>query len=173
MYGLAVCSGGLGNFNWSTLSGMDGAGYLGDDSTVVELASILPPAGFGPAISTNDFGLPGGILDPSAPPVTVGDLQSYVETGTADPSILGQLSSIVQAAGPAVSQILQQVQLGQIASSQPLANNPLMRAALITSPNPTGIGGTLQSAFASLTASPALLVGLGLVAFMVLGKKRG
>lgn len=147
--GCAGC--GLGNFNWSTLSG---AGYLGDDST---------------DISLNDFGLPGAVLDPSAPAVTVGDLANYVQSGSADPSLLSQLSSIVQAAGPAVSQIMQQFQLGQIASSQPLANNPLMRAALITSPNPTGIGATLQS-FAS---SPALLIGAGVLAVLVLTKKRG
>ena len=150
--GCAAC--GLGNFNWSTLAG---AGYLGDDSTDIS------------TIDTSGLGLPGGVLDPSAPPVTVGELADYVQTGNADPSILSQLSSIVQSAGPAVSQILQQVQLGQIASSQPLAQNPLLRAALITSPNQTGIGGTLQS----LASSPALLIGAAVVAFLVLGKKRG
>lgn len=147
------CAGCLGNFNWSTLNGMDGAGYLGDDSTDI---STLDTS----ALS---------VLDPSAPPVTVGELADYVQTGAGDPSILSQLSSIVQAAGPTVSQILQQVQLGQISASQPLAQNPLLRAALVTSPNPTGIGGTLQS-FAS---SPALLIGAGILAFLVLGKKRG
>jgi hypothetical protein len=153
MYGCAGCTG-LGNMNWSTLAG---AGYLGDDSTDIS------------TIDTSGLGLPGGILDPSAPPVTVGDLQTYVQTGNADPSILGQLSSIVSAAGPAVSQILQQFQLGQISSSAPLAQNPLLRAALVTSPNQTGIGATLQS-FAS---SPALLIGAGVLAFLILGKKRG
>ena len=135
---------GRGNIPW---------GYLGDDPT---------------DISTTDFGLPGGILDPSAPPVTVGDLSTYLSTGNADPSLLSQLSSIVQAAGPAVSQIMQQYQLGQISSSQPLASNPLLRAALVTSPNQTGIGATLQS----FAASPALLLGVGAIALLFLMKGR-
>ncbi len=142
---------GLGNFPW---------GYLGDMGDDSENVSTLDSA---------SLGLPGGVLDPIPPSVTVGDLSDYMQTGNADPSIINQLSSIVQSAGPAISQIMQQYQLGQIASSQPLANNPVLRAALVTSPNQTGITGTLQS----LASSPVLLIGAGVLAFLVLGKKRG
>jgi len=153
--GLGDAIPGVTRIPWSHL-----AGDLGQDETLDTQVSTL---------DTASLGLPGGILSPESP-VTVADLANYAQTGQGDPSIIGQLSTLFNAAGPAVSTILQQYQLGQISSSAPLAQNPLLRASIVE-------GGSLSSgistAFANITSSPMLLVGIGLVAFLVLGRKRG
>jgi hypothetical protein len=136
-----------------------GADGLGDDASE-----------FDTQISTLDtavLGEPGGILAPDSP-ITVADLANYAQTGNADPSIVSQLSTLINAAGPAVSQILQQVQLGQISSSSPLSQSPVLRAAIVSGGS---IGSSLNTAFASVTSNPLLLIGVGVLAFMFLKKK--
>jgi hypothetical protein len=145
--------------------------YLGDDPTDATAGVDFSGAyDTGSIISTSDLtsleqpgGIlaTGGILGPSAPPVTVDQLNTYVQTGQADSSIIGQLSQLVSAAGPAVNTILQQVQLGQLAGSTPVSSLAALRSAI-----------TGQSTIGGLVASdPMILVlGAGLLLFLLTRK---
>lgn len=126
--------------------------YMGDDPTT--------------DISTTDFGAAGGILSPSAPPVTVGDLANYLNTGAGDPSWISQLGDLVAQAGPTISQIMQQYQFGTLAANTPIQNLPALRAAV------TGAPVSTSSIISSLTNNPtALLVGAGLLVFLLMKRK--
>jgi hypothetical protein len=149
--GLGSYSPGLGSFPW---------GYLGDATPTEDVASL----------DTAALGLPGGILDPAAPPITIGQVQDYIDTGTADPGIVSQLGTLVQAAGPAIQSILQQVQFGQLASNTPISQLPALRSAVLGQTTP----GALSNLFTGATfgVSAPLLIG-GAVLLFVLAKKRG
>jgi len=115
-------------------------------------------------ISTTDYGVSGGLLAPSAPPVTVDQLATFVQTGQADPSIWDSLANLVTSAGPAVNQIMQQYQFGQLAANTPIQNLPALRAAV------TGAPVSTSSIVSSLTSNPTfLLIGAGLL-FLFLRK---
>jgi hypothetical protein len=150
MYGLGDfgCCGdtpGLGNIPW---------GYLGQDGT--DSTDIM-----GPTLEE----IAGGPVDT----ITNGDIATYVSGGSVDPSIVDQIANIVKAAGPSVQQILQQVQLGQIAASAPIANNPAMRAAIVGS---STMGTSVSSAIASLSSSPVLILGgVGLL-FLLMRRRK-
>lgn len=142
MYGLADfgCCGdtpGLGNMPW---------GYLGQDD-------LTDPNFVGPAVPAD---------------ITAQDVNDYVTTGTiSNSSNLDAVASIVQALGPSVQTILQQVQLGQISGTTPIQNLPAIRAAI------TGQSMPLSSAIAStLAANPTVLIAAGVFAFLLFrGKK--
>lgn len=120
-------------------------GYLGQDSTDI----------MGPTLEE----IAGGPIDT----ITAADVADYVNTGNADPSVLSQIANIVQAAGPAVQGILQQVQFGQLAANTPINQLPQLRAAV------TGQT-TVSSVVSSLTSNPALLIGGAVVLFLLLRK---
>lgn len=127
-------------------------GYMGADPT---------------DISTDDFGAAGGLLAPSAPPVTVGDVATYLNTGQGDPSWISQLGDLVSQAGPAINQIMQQYQFGTLAANTPIQNLPALRAAV------TGAPVSTSSIVSSLTNNPTfLLVGAGLLVFLMMKKGR-
>lgn len=149
--GLGCESPGLGNFPW---------GYLGDDGSGDTNISTL---------DTATLGLPGGILDPSSPPVTVDELANYVNTGQADSSIIGQLATLVQSAGPAIQGIMQQIQFGQLAANTPISQLPTLRSAVLGQTSPGTFSNLLTSGGISTTG---LLVG-GAVLLFFLTKKRG
>src|SRR5262249_15239047 len=81
MHGVCCGLGDMGTtpFNWST---------LGDDDTT-DISTI----------DTASLGLPGGILDPSSPTVTVGQLSDFINTGRGDPSFLDQMAALVKSIG--------------------------------------------------------------------------
>jgi hypothetical protein len=142
MYGENIASGlgccpGLGNIPW---------GYLGEDPGAQDVLTDCPGS-------------------PGCPDVTVSDVATYVNTGTAsDPSMLDQITKIIAAAGPSVQSILQQYQLGQIAGNATIANNPAVRAAIVGS---SSIGTTLTS----LASSPAVLLGGAALLFLLVRRK--
>ena len=148
-----VCCG-LGGFdgsriNWSTL-GQDALGQ--DEGYTTDISEI----------STADLGLPGGILDPSAPSVTVGQISDFINTGSADPSVIDQISAIVKAAGPTITGIMQQYQFGQLSANTPINQLPMLRAAV------TGQAPSMLSA--SLLSNPAVLIGGAVLLFVLLKK---
>lgn len=104
----------------------------------------------------------GGVLDPSASDqVSVQDLQTYVNTGQASsPAVASQLASIVTAAGPAITGILQQVQFGQLAANTPISQLAALKAAITGNVSGTAV-------LASMTSNPALLIGIGVLLFMM------
>lgn len=141
-------------------------GFLGDDPTAGVDFSGAVDINSAP-LDTSSLTAVDGILSPTAPPVTVDQLNTYVTTGQADPSVLGQLATLVSAAGPAVNSILQQVQFGQLAANTPISSLAALRAAVAGAP------GSASSIISSLTADPMFLVlGAGLL-FLLLRKKGG
>ena len=92
--------------------------------------------------------------------ITAGDLVTYANTGSADPSILQQITNLVKVAGPAVDSIMQQVQIGQLAANTPISQLSQLRAGI------TGQS-TISSVVSSLASNPTLLIG-GAVLLLVL-----
>lgn len=123
-------------------------GYLGQDSTDI----------MGPTLEE----IAGGPVDT----ITAGDVATYVQTGSADPSVLTQIANIVQAAGPTVEGILQQIQFGQLAANTPVSQLPQLRAAV------TGTT-TAQSVISGITSNPVLVIGGLAVLYLLMrrGKK--
>jgi len=146
MYGCCGLDGNGMGMAWSYL-GQDG---LGQDGTDI----------MGPTLEE----IAGGPVDT----VTTQDVVTYASGGQVDPSILNQVANIVKAAGPSIQEILQQVQLGQISSSTPVANNPLLRAAIVGSPT---LGTSLSTSIASLTSSPLLLIGGAALLLLLMRRK--
>lgn len=157
--------------------GYNSHGYLGQDGTdgsSMDISSILSSTD---SIDTSNVALmsqpggplaAGGILDPNASDqISVGQLQSYVATGSApDPSTASQLASIVAAAGPAVTSILQQAQFGSLAANTPISQLAALKAA-ITGTSPT------SAVLSTISSNPILLVGLLGLAFMMFSGRRG
>jgi hypothetical protein len=131
---------GLGNIPW---------GYLGQDGS----EDIM-----GPTLEE----IAGGPVDT----ITASDIATYATTGTtSDPSILSQVANIVKALGPTTQQILQQIQLGQIASSASVQNLPAVRAAIVgASP--------ISTTISSLAANPMILVGAGLLVVLLIARRK-
>jgi len=144
MYGCCGLAGDGMGMAWS---------YLGQDGT--DGTDIM-----GPTLEE----IAGGPVDT----VTTQDVITYASGGQVDPSILNQVANIVKAAGPSIQEILQQVQLGQIASSTPVANNPLLRAAIVGSPT---LGTSLSTTISSLTSSPVLLIGGAALLLLLMRRK--
>jgi len=118
-------------------------------------------------LPTASLGQPGGILDPSAPPVTVGDLATFVasgttSTGSTDPSTLAQLATLVAAGGQTVTSILRQQQIGSLAASTPLAQIAALQSLTGTSM----FGSSISSA---ISQNPMMfLIGGGVLLFLLM-----
>lgn len=148
--------------------------YLGQDgsstdSSSTDFATTLSSTD---AIDTSNIALlsqpggplaAGGVLDPAASDqISVSTLQNYVATGQApDPSTAAQLAQVVSAAGPAITGILQQVQLGQLAATTPISQLSALRAAIT---GQTSVGGILSS----ITADPTTLLIVGGILLVLL-----
>ena len=173
MRGIGCEPAGLGNFPWGHLGAplIQGnevaihgqAGYMGfHDYHGHDYYMGADPTD----ISTDDFGAAGGLLAPSAPPVTVGQVATYLNTGQGDPSWISQLGDLISTAGPAINQIMEQYQFGTLAANTPIASLPALRAAV------TGAPVSASSIVSSLTNNPTfLLLGAGVLVFLLMKRK--
>lgn len=148
------------NFPWGYLGNVDmDQGYLGN---------LNPDMGYLGQDGTDDGGIMGPTLEEIAggpiDTITAGDVATYVQTGQADPSVLSQITNLVRAGGTAANNILQQVQLGQLAANTPINQLPQLRAAI------TGQT-TISSVVSSIASNPTLLIGGVLLLFLLLRKK--
>lgn len=146
---------------------------FGDDS--VDSTDISGAISAADSIDTSNIALlsqpggplaAGGVLDPAASDqVSVQDLATYVQTGQAsNPATASQLASIVAAAGPTVTGIMQQVQLGQLASTMPISSLPALRAAITGNVSGSGI-------LSSITADPTTLLIIGGILLLMFSRR--